>query len=97
MMIGQFQVPAGKNAYDADSIIPSLEEYLTSLSAEQYDRDASLHLLRLYQSVVELQERQLAIVRQSLVKALVRLPESDFLYHMYLIQQEQMVCLCHLH
>jgi len=72
-----------KNLYDV-KILPQLESYVKlQVKENSYDFEANRHLLKLY--LFSPGEIKVSILGQILVKALMALPETDFLACLYLI------------
>ena len=73
------------NRYDP-SIVPQLEAYVETQCADQtYDIEANLALLKLYQFHPE--TLKVPLVAKVLVKALMNLPQTDYLACMYLVPE----------
>merc|ERR1712087_1040243 len=71
--------------YNPD-ILPALEEYVTAQCADgTYDLDCNLAVLKLYQFHPE--RNNVMIVAKILAKALMKLPDTDYLLCSYLIPE----------
>ena len=74
-----------KQRYNPD-IIPALEAYVEAQCAENtYDLDCNLAVLKLYQFHPE--RNNVMIVAKILAKALMKLPDTDYLLCSYLIPE----------
>ena len=74
-----------KSRYDPE-ILPQLEEYVNAQCASNtYDLDCNLATLKLYQFHTEKSNPE--IIAKILVKALMNLPNTDYLLCMYLVPE----------
>jgi translation initiation factor 3 subunit K len=76
---------SSNSRYDS-SIIPELEKYVQyQVEKNTFDLEANLALLKLYQFYPEKTNNY--IISQILIKAMMNLPNTDFLLCMYLVSE----------
>jgi translation initiation factor 3 subunit K len=82
----QIQKLLASSRYDVN-IIPKLENYVIhQVETASYDLEANLALLKLYQFNPE--KTNNSIISQILIKAMMNLPNTDFLLCMYLVSEK---------